>query len=159
VRGNVSASTQNQAKSALLFLYREVLGIDLPWLKEVTQTQASRHLPVVLTVAEVQALLAAMSGNTALVGRLLYGTGLRLMECVRLRVKDIEFARGEIMVRDGKGGKDRVTMLPVALSANLQAHLRNVKALHEEDIAQGYDEVWLPNALERKYPNAARDWG
>jgi integron integrase len=159
VRGNVAASTQNQAKSALLFLYREVLGIDLPWLNNVTQAKVSRRLPVVLTVKEVQAVLAGMSGTTALMGRLLYGTGMRLMECVRLRVKDVEFSRGEILVRDGKGGKDRVTMLPQSVAEPLQEHLRRVKALHLEDVAQGYGEVWLPHALDKKYPNAARDWG
>jgi integron integrase len=159
VRGNVAASTQNQAKSALLFLYREVLGIDLPWLNNVTQAKVSRRLPVVLTVEEVQQVLAGMTGTPALMARLLYGTGMRLMECVRLRVKDIEFARLEILVRDGKGGKDRVTMLPKSVAASLQEHLRKVKALHEEDIAQGYGEVWLPHALDKKYPNAARDWG
>ena len=159
VRGNVSASTQNQAKSALLFLYREVLGIDLPWLDGVTQAKVSRRLPVVLTVEEVQQVLAGMTGTVGLMGRLLYGTGMRLMECVRLRVKDIDFARLEILVRDGKGGKDRVTMLPKSLAAPLQAHLLNVRALHKEDLAQGYGDVYLPYALERKYPNAGREWG
>lgn len=159
VRGKVSASTQNQAKSALLFLYREVLGIDLPWLDGVTQAKVSRRLPVVLTVDEVQQVLAGMTGTVGLMGRLLYGTGMRLMECVRLRVKDIDFARLEILVRDGKGGKDRVTMLPKSLAAPLQAHLLNVRALHKEDLAQGYGEVYLPYALERKYPNAGREWG
>ena len=159
VRGNVAAATQNQAKSALLFLYREVLQIDLPWLDGVTKAKVSRRLPVVLTVKEVQAVLGGMTGTTALMGRLLYGTGMRLMECVRLCVKDIEFSRHEILVRDGKGGKDRVTMLPQSLSDPLQAHLKQVRVLHREDIAQGYGEVYMPYALEKKYPNAARDWG
>jgi site-specific recombinase XerD len=132
VAGKVAASTQNQAKSALLFLYREVLEIELPWLDNVTQAKAPKRLPVVLTVGEVQAMLSRLSGTHGLIAGLLYGTGMRLMEAIRLRVKDVEFSRREIVVREGKGFKDRVTMLPEALSAPLKVHLVKVKALHED---------------------------
>jgi len=159
VAGKVSASTQNQAKSAILFLYREVLEIQLPWLDNVTQAKAPKKLPVVLTVAEVQAVLSRLSGSHLLIASLLYGGGMRLMEAVRLRVKDVEFARHEIIVREGKGFKDRVTMLPESIVASLQAHLLKVKTLHEEDLAAGYGEVYLPFALDKKYPNAGREWG
>ncbi|MDP2805639.1 MAG: integron integrase, partial [Gallionellaceae bacterium] len=159
VAGKVSASTQNQAKSALLFLYREVLEIQLPWLDNVTQAKAPKKLPVVLTVAEVQAVLLRLSGSHLLIASLLYGGGMRLMEAVRLRVKDVEFARHEIIVREGKGFKDRVTMLPESVATSLKAHLAKVKTLHEEDLAQGYGEVYLPFALDKKYPNAGREWG
>ncbi len=159
VAGKVSASTQNQAKSAILFLYREVLEIQLAWLDNVTQAKAPKKLPVVLTVAEVQAVLSRLSGSHLLIASLLYGGGMRLMEAVRLRVKDVEFTRHEIIVREGKGFKDRVTMLPEAVVAALQLHLAKVKALHEEDLAAGYGEVYLPFALDKKYPNAGREWG
>jgi integron integrase len=159
VVGKVSASTQNQAKSALLFLYREVLEIKLPWLDNVTQAKAPKRLPVVLTVSEVQAVLSRLTGTHALIASLLYGGGMRLMEAVRLRVKDVDFAQHEILVREGKGFKDRVTMLPEAVTAPLKAHLAKVKALHEEYLAQGYGEVYLPFALDKKYPNAGREWG
>lgn len=159
VAGKVSASTQNQAKSAILFLYREVLEIQLPWLDNVTQAKAPKKLPVVLTVAEVQLVLSRLSGSHLLIASLLYGGGMRLMEAVRLRVKDVEFARHEIIVREGKGFKDRVTMLPETIVATLQAHLLKVKALHQEDLAAGYGEVYLPFALDKKYPNAGREWG
>ncbi len=159
VQGKVAAATQNQAKSALLFLYREVLEIKLPWLDNVTQAKAPKRLPVVLTVSEVQAVLSRLTGTHALIASLLYGGGMRLMEAVRLRVKDVEFARHEIIVREGKGFKDRVTMLPEALVEALRAHLLKVKALHKEDLAEGYGEVYLPFALDKKYPNAGRDWG
>ncbi len=159
VVGKVAASTQNQAKSALLFLYREVLEIQLPWLDNVTQAKAPKKLPVVLTVAEVQAVLSCLSGSHLLIASLLYGGGMRLMEAVRLRVKDVEFSRHEIIVREGKGFKDRVTMLPEAVVVQLKTHLVKVKALHEEDLAQGYGEVYLPFALDKKYPNAGREWG
>ncbi|MCE5182048.1 MAG: integron integrase [Betaproteobacteria bacterium] len=159
VAGKVAASTQNQAKSALLFLYREVLEIELPWLDNVIQAKVPKRLPVVLTVSEVQAVLSRLSGTHGLVANLLYGTGMRLMEALRLRVKDVEFSRREIVVREGKGFKDRVTMLPEAVIAPLKAHLVNVKALHEEDLAQGFGEVYLPFALDKKYPNAGREWG
>lgn len=159
VEGNVAASTQNQAKSALLFLYREVLEIDLPWLDNVTKARVPQRLPVVLTHTEVKALLDRLEGTPWLMASLLYGAGLRLLECVRLRVKDIEFERGELIVRDGKGQKDRVTMLPAMLAEPLHAHLARVKRLHEEDLAAGHGDVYLPNALARKYPNAGKMWG
>jgi integron integrase len=159
VAGKVAASTQNQAKSALLFLYREVLEVELPWLDNVTQAKAPKRLPVVLTVSEVQSLLSRLTGTHSLIASLLYGGGMRLMEAVRLRVKDVEFARHEIVVREGKGFKDRVTMLPEAVVAPLKAHLAKVKALHDEDLAQGFGETYLPFALDKKYPNAGREWG
>lgn len=159
MEGRVAASTQNQAKSALLFLYREVLGIKLPWLDNVEQARAPKRLPVVLTREEVQAVLSRLEGTHALIVGLLYGAGLRIMEAVRLRVKDVEFTRREILVRDGKGFKDRVTMLPASLAPSLVDHLARVRALHESDLAAGGGAVYLPYALERKYPNAAREWG
>jgi len=159
VKRKVSASTQNQAKSALLFLYREVLEQALPWLDKVTQAKTPTRLPVVLTVAEVQAVLKRLSGTHWLIASLLYGAGLRLMEAVRLRVKDVEFTRHEIIVREGKGAKDRMTMLPESAIEPLKRHLANVKALHAEDLAAGFGEVYLPFALDKKYPNAAREWG
>jgi integron integrase len=158
VVGKVSASTQNQAKSALLFLYREVLEMQLPWLDKVTQAKAPKRLPVVLTVSEVQAVLSHLSGTHALIASLLYGTGMRLMEVMRLRVKDVEFLRREIVVREGKGFKDRVTMLPEAVIAPLKAHLFNVKTVHDEDVTRSFGEVYLPFALDKKYPNAGREW-
>ncbi|MBL8384072.1 MAG: integron integrase [Burkholderiales bacterium] len=157
---DVAASTQNQAKSALLFLYKQVLGVELPWLDGVVQARVPRRLPVVLTRDEVRRLLAGLRpGTPALVCALLYGSGLRLMEALRLRVKDVEFARGELLVREGKGFKDRVTMLPREVAGLLAAHLERVRELHRADLAEGYGEVYLPHALERKYPNAAREWG
>jgi len=159
VAGKVAASTQNQAKSALLFLYREVLEIELPWLDNVERAKAPKRLPVVLTRAEVQSLLVRLEGTSWLVANLLYGAGLRITEGLRLRVKDVDFARCEILVRDGKGFKDRVTMLPSVLADPLQVHLRRVKALHQEDLVAGYGAVFLPYALERKYPQAAKEWG
>jgi integron integrase len=158
VEGKVAASTQSQAKSALLFLYREVLDNELPWLDNVERAKVPKRLPVVLTREEVMAVLTRLEGTHWLVASLLYGTGLRIMEALRLRVKDVEFSRKEILVRDGKGFKDRVTMLPVALAAPLAEHLKRVKALHEQDLAAGRGAVYLPYALERKYPGAARDW-
>jgi integron integrase len=159
VVGKVSASTQNQALAALLFLYREVLGIELPWLNDVTRAKPSRRLPVVLTQAEVRAVLERMDGVYGLMGRLLYGTGMRLMECVRLRVKDVDFGRNEILIREGKGGKDRVTMLPAALAQPLAEHLQRRRLIYDDDVAAGLAAVWLPDALARKYPNAATEWG
>jgi integron integrase len=156
---NVSASTQNQAKSALLFLYREVLEIELPWLDGIEQAKTPKRLPVVLTEAEVQAVLAELPGTWQLLGHLLYGSGLRIMEGVRLRVKDVDFARREILVREGKGFKDRVTMLPASLLQPFQQHLARVKTLHAADLATGYGEVYLPYALARKYPAAGKEWG
>ncbi len=158
VVGKVSASTQNQALSGLLFLYRQVLLVELPWLDGVVRAKVSKRLPVVLTREEVQAVLSRMRGTPALMTRLLYGTGLRMIECARLRVKDVDFARGEILVREGKGFKDRVTMLPQSLMLPLREHLVRVRELHQCDLAQGLGEVYLPFALARKYPNAAREW-
>ena len=158
VVGKVAASTQNQAKSALLFLYREVLGTELPWLDNVEKAKAPKRLPVVLTRQEAGILLGRLEGIHWLVGSLLYGAGLRLMECLRLRVKDIDFSRKEILVRDGKGFKDRVTMLPLALVTQLETHLVTVKMLHEKDLGAGRGETHLPYALDRKYPTAGREW-
>ena len=159
VAGKVAAATQNQAKAALLFLYREVLATELPWLDNVEQAKVSRRLPVVLTQAEVKSLLDRLQGTHQLIARLLYGTGMRLMECMRLRVKDVEFERHELIVRDGKGFKDRMTMLPDSLVGPLKTHMERVKALHMEDLQAGYGSVYLPYALEKKYPNAGREWG
>lgn len=158
VEGNVAAATQNQALSALLFLYREVLGIDLPWLDNVVRAKRPARLPVVLTRQEVSAVLDRMSGTHGMMAQLLYGTGMRLMEVVRLRVKDVDFERAEIVVRDGKGAKDRITMLPHSVISALQAHLRGRRALYDDDLAKGRAAVYLPDALDRKYPNAAVDW-
>jgi integron integrase len=158
VVGKVSASTQNQAKSALLFLYKEVLAMELPWLDNVEQAKTPKRLPVVLNREEIQAILSRLTGTQWLIASLLYGTGMRIMECLRLRVQDIDFKRREILIRDGKGFKDRVTMLPVMLSMPLQAHLFKVRELHNSDLVQGFGAVYLPYALERKYPNAAREW-
>jgi integron integrase len=159
VEGHVSASTQNQAKSALLFLYRDVLGIELEWLRNVTQAKVPRRLPVVLTETEVRRIFKHLREPYVLMAQLLYGTGMRLMECVRLRVKDIDLERLEIVVRDGKGQKDRLTMLPQACLAALQSHLRRVRCLHAEDLRQGFGTVYLPFALAKRYPRAAREWG
>ena len=158
VQGNVAASTQNQAKSAILFLYREVLGSELPWLDGVESAKRPQRLPVVLTEDEVEALLARMSGTCGLVARLLYGSGLRLLEAARLRVKDLDLERLEILVRDGKGAKDRVTMVPESLREPVQAQLAVAEALHRRDLGEGFGEVYLPFALARKYPNAAKEW-
>lgn len=158
VKGKVAASTQNQALSALLFLYREVLGQDLPWMQNIRRAKKPEHLPTVLTVDEVTRVLGQMDGTAHLMACLLYGSGLRLMECVRLRVQDIDFARREILVRHGKGGKDRRTMLPAMAVEALQAQLVQTRILHERDLGIGHGAVWLPSALARKYPNAAREW-
>jgi integron integrase len=158
VQRNVASSTQNQAKSALLFLYKEVLGSELPWLENVESAKRPQRLPVVLTRTEVDAVLSRMHGTNGLIARLLYGSGLRLMEAVRLRVKDLDLERCEILIRDGKGAKDRVTMLPSILMDALRAHLVLVRELHAQDLAAGLPGVYLPYALDRKYPNAAREW-
>jgi integron integrase len=155
----VAVSTQNQALNALVFLYREVLHVDLGAIGEIERPRRPARLPVVLTQAEARRLLAAMTGTHQLMASLLYGTGMRLMECVRLRVKDVDFAANHILVRDGKGFKDRTTMLPDSLKAGLQMHLKRVKLLHEEDLAAGQGKVYLPFALGKKYPNAEREWG
>jgi integron integrase len=159
VRGRVAASTQNQAKSAILFLYREVIDRELPWLEGVVVARAPQRLPVVLTQEEVQEVLGRMRGTPGLIAKLLYGSGLRILECMRLRVKDIDFSRKEILVREGKGAKDRVTMLPGSLVEPLRRHLERVRDLHAEDLAAGGGAVYLPYALDRKYPNAAKEWG
>ena len=158
VSGKVAASTQNQAKSAILFLYREVLSIELPWLDNIESAKTPSRLPVVLSSFETKAILSHMPRVYGLLGRLLYGSGMRLMECVRLRVMDVDLDRCEIVVREGKGFKDRITMLPGSLVEPLQAHLLKVRSLHEEDVSEGFGEVYLPYALAKKYPNAARDW-
>jgi len=158
VRRRVSASTQDQALAALLFLYRELLGRDPGWLDDIVRARRPRRLPVVLTRAEVDALLGALGGVSWIMGTLLYGSGLRLFECLRLRGKDIEFSRNEIVVREGKGSKDRVTMLPAAVKDPLTQHLARVRRLHEADLRQGYGHVLLPDALAAKYPNADREW-
>lgn len=159
VRENVAASTQNQALSALLFLYKEVLGLELPWVGSVTRAKRPKRLPVVLTHVEVRALLALVDGQSGLMASLLYGAGMRLMEAVRLRVKDMDFGRREIVVRNGKGGKDRRVPLPRRLEAGLQAQVERVRVLHARDLGDGFGEVWLPHALSRKYPSAAREFG
>lgn len=152
--GRVAASTQNQALAALLFLYRHVLRIE-----KAVRARRARKLPVVLTPAETQAVLSQLTGTHGLIAGLLYGSGLRLLECLRLRVKDLDFACHQLTVRHGKGEKDRVTMLPQRLEAALQDHLRRVKEQHTRDLAEGFGTVELPYALARKYPNAPRSWG
>jgi integron integrase len=156
--GRVAASTQNQALSALLFLYREVLQQDLPWLEGVVRAKRPIRLPVVLTREEVQAVLAHLRGTPRLMGTLLYGAGLRLLECAQLRVKDVEFSVNHILVRNGKGQKDRVTLLPATVKADLARHLEAVRQQHQRDLSRGAGWVALPGGLERKYPNAGREW-
>ena len=156
---DVAAGTQNQALAALLFLYREVLRQDLPWMNGVVRAKRPRRLPVVLTRDEVNRLLAQMQGRDWLMAALLYGTGMRLMECLRLRVKDVDFARHDIVVREGKGDKDRHVPLPQKLAMALRDQMASARLLHRSDLAAGHGAVWLPHALARKYPNAARDWG
>ena len=155
---NIAAATQNQALSALVFLYKQVLGKDLPWFKSMVRAKRPVRLPVVLTMAETQRLLAQLQGVKWLMASLLYGAGLRQTECLMLRVKDVDFAYRQITVRDGKGGKDRATMLPEQVVQPLQTHLGRVRALHRADLAKGHGEVWLPHALARKYPRAGYDW-
>ena len=159
VEGNVAAATQNQALSALLFLYTEVLAINLPWLNDVTRATRTKRMPVVMTREEVNAVLGRMVGVYGLMARLLYGTGMRLMEGVRLRVKDVDFARREILIRDGKGAKDRVTMLPEAVVLPLQAHLQQRRTLFDDDRQLGKADVYMPDALARKYPGSPTEWG
>ena len=158
VEGRVAASTQNQALSALLFLYREVLELDLPWLDGVVRAKRPQRLPVVLTREEVQAVLQPLKGVPRLMAYLLYGAGLRLLECCHLRVQDVDFAANQIVVRSGKGDKDRVTMLPAAVKAALARHLETVQEQHRRDLQYGAGWVELPTALNRKYPNAGREW-
>jgi len=158
VAGHVAASTQSQALSALLFLYQQVLKQDIGWLDDVVRAKKPHRIPVVLTQDEVKAVLAHLSGTTWIMATLLYGAGLRLLECLRLRVKDVDFTYNQIVVRDGKGRKDRVTMLPQQVKAPLQRHLHDVQQLHAQDVQAGAGHVYLPYALERKYPNASREW-
>jgi integron integrase len=158
VERQVSASTQNQAFSALLFLYKSVLGTDPGLITGAIRANRPKRLPVVLTRDEVRRVLAQLAGTYRLMGQLMYGSGLRLIECLRLRVKDVDFARGEITVREGKGNKDRRTMLPAAVKPDLTAHLERVRRLHEKDLSAGYGRVYLPDALERKLPNAAAEF-
>ena len=155
---DVAASTQRQALSALLFLYKQVLEIDLPWLDDLVRPKKPARLPTVLNRDEVSRVLDAVRPEHALMARLLYGTGMRLMECLRLRVKDVDFIRREILVREGKGNKDRVTMLPQSLVAPLQEQLRRARVLYEHDRANGSAGVYLPHALSRKYPDAGESW-
>lgn len=159
ITAKVSASTQNQALNAILFLYRDVLKMTLPWLVNVQRAKQPKHLPVVLTREEIKQTLAALEGTVWLMAALTYGAGLRLMECLRLRTKDLELDRCELMIRDGKGQKDRVTMLPRNLVEPLRTHLARVRQLHERDLEAGFGRVYLPFALDRKYPNADREWG
>jgi integron integrase len=155
IQRNVAASTQNQALSALLFLYREVLEQELPWLDDIERARNSERIPVVLTREEVQAVIDALDGPTRLPALLLYGAGLRLLEALRLRVKDVDFGRNQITVRSGKGGKDRVTMLPAAASRDLAKHLETIRDQHDGDLRAGAGWVELPWALARKYPAPA----
>ena len=156
---HVGPATQNQALQALLFLYRHVLGIELPWLDNVTRATHEKSLPVVLSRPEVRSLLAQLEGTSWLIASLLYGSGLRLMEAMRLRVKDLALERGELIVREGKGGRDRVTMLPAALVTPLRAHLARLRAWFEEQRRRDQPGVSLPYALARKYPHAGTQWG
>ena len=158
-RNGVSASTQNQALAALLFLYREVLGFEPERVDGIERARRPQHVPTVLTREEARRVLSQLSGVHRLMAGLLYGSGLRVMECVRLRVKDIDFGYGQITVRDGKGEKDRRTVLPGSLAEPLRAQLEKVRSLHADDLRRGYGSVYLPYALERKYPNAPREWG
>jgi integron integrase len=157
-RRDVSASTQKQALNALVFLYAQVLHQPFGELEAFPRAKRPKRLPAVLARSEVEALLGAMDGTLALMAGLLYGSGLRLMECVRLRTKDIDFELGQVMVRDGKGQKDRLTMLPERYREPLRTHLERVRDLHARDLGKGFGEVWMPPALARKYPSAGRDW-
>jgi integron integrase len=159
VERRVSASTQSQALGAILFLYRHVLEVDLPWLENVVRARKSVHVPVVLPRREVQSLLGELEPPFHLIGQLLYGSGLRLLEALRLRVKDIDFSYSQIVVRDGKGKKDRVTILPDTVASALQMHLRAVKEQHKWALQRGYAGVELPEGLAHKYPSATTDWG
>jgi len=155
---HVAASTQNQALSALLFLYRQVLQVEMPWLDNVVRAKRSERLPVVLTREEVRAVIRELQGPPRLMAILLYGAGLRLLECARLRVKDVDFATNQIIVRAGKGDRDRVTMLPAVVKPDLVRHVEVVRRQHEADLRHGAGWVELPWALARKYPNAGREW-
>jgi integron integrase len=157
--GNVAAATQNQALSALLFLYREVLGVKLPWMDNIKRAKRPQRLPMVLSREEIQRLLGELSGLSWILASLLYGSGLRLMEAVRLRVKDVDLSRLELTIRHGKGGKDRKTMLPATLREPLRAQIEEVRRVYSADFESGFADVWLPDALARKYPRAGRQFG
>lgn len=159
VEGKVSASTQNQALCALIFLYREVLQKDLEWFRDIVRAKRPVHLPVVLSRTEAAALLDNLRGTEWIMASLLYGSGLRLLECCRLRIKDVEFSRKEIIVRNGKGNKDRVTLLPDRVIGPLAAHIESVRCRHEEDLRLGRGSVEIPTAIARKYPRAPWEWG
>ena len=158
VAAKVSASTQNQALFAILFLYRDVLRIELPYLDGVVRAKRSTNLPEVFTPAEAKSILSQLTGVPFLVASLLYGSGLRLAEALRLRVKDLDFETPRISVRDGKGAKDRVTVFPLSLLDLLRNHLERVRFTHDEDLRRGFGDVWLPYALAAKYPNAGQEW-
>jgi integron integrase len=159
VKEHVAASTQNQALSAILFLYEHVLKQPLDRIQGVVRARRPKRLPVVLTVDEVSRVMSHLPGDKWLIAMLLYGGGLRLLEALRLRVKDVDFERGEITVREGKGDKDRVTTMPRAVVKHLQEHLHRVKTMHQQDVDAGYGRVELPHALARKYPKASQEWG
>ncbi|MGO8694326.1 MAG: integron integrase [Rectinemataceae bacterium] len=158
VDGNVSSSTQNQALAALLFLYRQVIGVPVGELGQVIRAKKPIRLPVVMSRDEVRAVLAELEGDKCLAAKLMYGTGMRLMECLTLRVQDIDFGRNEILVRNGKGAKDRATMLPETLKVSLRDHLARVKAIHEADLSEGWGAMPMPNAVDRKYPSGSTQW-
>ncbi len=158
VEKNVSKSTQNQAFNALIFLYREVLKQPLDGRINAVRSSKKQRLPIVMSKEETQLVLSGMSGTTQLMAKLLYGSGLRLMECIRLRIKDIDFEINEIRVHSGKGDKDRLVPLPESIKPALKTHLERVKLIHKNDLSKGYDEVYLPHALDRKYPNAGKEW-
>ncbi|MGD0252566.1 MAG: integron integrase [Verrucomicrobiota bacterium] len=159
VKRAVVAATQNQALNALLFLYREVLGGEMAWVDGFERAKRSQRVPMVLSQAEMRGLLGRLSGTQRLIGQVLYGGGLRLMECLRLRVKDVDFARNQFTVHGGKGDKDRVTTMPELMITELRKHLEMVRRTWQKDVAEDYGRVWLPGALRRKYPNAEREWG
>jgi integron integrase len=159
VERKVSASTQNQALCAVLFLYRDVFGVNLPWLREVTRARAPRRLPVVLTRDEVRAVICELHGAPLLVAQLLYGSGMRLLECLQIRIKDVEFSASQIVVRSGKGNRDRVTVLPASIRDELARHLLGVRDQHQRDLGDGAGWVELPLSLGRKYPGRGREWG
>jgi integron integrase len=159
VHRHVAASTQNQALSALLFLYREVLGRDLEGLDSAVRARAPRHLPVVLTRDEVRAVLEGLEGADRLIAQLLYGSGLRLLECLRLRIHDLDPDRRQLVVREGKGNRDRATLYPAAVAEPMRAHLERVRVHFDRDRAAQHPGVWLPHALDRKLPRAAYEWG
>ncbi len=159
VHRNVAPATQNQALNALVFLYKRVLKHAMQGSIDAVRANRKRNVPVVMTREEVAAVISLMDGTAQLVAKLLYGSGVRIMEAVRLRVKDIDYQMKQLTVRSGKGDKDRITTFPATLTPLLQNHLAGVKTLHQQDLAQGYGEVYLPHALARKYPNAAKEWG